>query len=80
MPILNMPQEFLSDTTQNLLYSWTPLRFVAGGLREIMYFGGMKAVSTNAAVLWSIAGGCLALLLAAGVKKGKAAAAQSAAV
>ncbi|CAM3312812.1 ABC transporter permease [Paenibacillus lupini] len=80
MPILNMPQEFLSDTTQNLLYSWTPLRFVAGGLREIMYFGGFKAVSTNAVVLWSIAGGCLVLLLAAGVKKGKAAAQHSAAV
>jgi Predicted membrane protein len=75
MPILNMPVEFLSSTTHDLLYSWTPLRFVAGGLREIMYFGGMDAVSTNAAVLWSIAGGCLVLLLAAGVKKGKAAAA-----
>ncbi|GLX69925.1 YhgE/Pip domain-containing protein [Paenibacillus glycanilyticus] len=80
MPILNMPVEFLSDTTHNLLYSWTPLRFVSGGLREIMYFGGMDAVSTNATVLWSIAGGCLVLLLGAGVKKGKAAAAQPAAV
>ncbi|WP_201002754.1 YhgE/Pip domain-containing protein [Paenibacillus glycanilyticus] len=79
MPILNMPVEFLSDATQNLLYSWTPLRFVAGGLREIMYFGGLDAVSSNAAVLWSIAGGCLVLLLAAGVKKGKAAASQNAA-
>ncbi|SFF20046.1 YhgE/Pip N-terminal domain-containing protein [Paenibacillus catalpae] len=73
MPILNMPVEFLSSTTHDLLYSWTPLRFVTGGLREIMYFGGLNAVSTNAAVLWSIAGGCLVLLLAAGVKKEKAA-------
>lgn len=79
MPILNMPVEFLSDTTQSLLYSWTPLRFAAGGLREIMYFGGLDAVSSNAAVLWSIAGGCLVLLLAAGVKKGNAAASQTAA-
>lgn len=79
MPILNMPVEFLSETTHDLLYSWTPLRFVSGGLREIMYFGGMDAVSTNAAVLWSIAGGCLALLLAAGAKKEKAAAKQTAA-
>ncbi|MCM3627860.1 DUF3533 domain-containing protein [Paenibacillus glycanilyticus] len=71
MPILNMPVEFLSGTTHDLLYSWTPLRFVTGGLREIMYFGGMDAVGTNAAVLWSIAGGCLILLLAAGVKKRK---------
>jgi hypothetical protein len=41
MPVLNMAPEFLSQTTQDWFYSWTPLRFVAVGLREVMYFGGL---------------------------------------
>ncbi|MBD0382028.1 YhgE/Pip domain-containing protein [Paenibacillus sedimenti] len=73
MPVMNMAPEFLSQATQDWLYSWTPFRFVATGLREVMYFGGLDSVSTNASVLWSIAGGCLAVLLASSLKKGKAA-------
>jgi len=40
MPLLNMAPEFMSHTTRDWIYSWTPLRFAAGGLRETMYFGG----------------------------------------
>ncbi|MCD9024803.1 YhgE/Pip domain-containing protein [Cohnella silvisoli] len=69
MPVLNMAPEFLSQTTQDWLYSWTPLRFVAAGLREVMYFGGLDSVSSNAAVLWGIAGSFLVILLASSVKK-----------
>jgi len=69
MPILNMAPEMLSHVSRFWLYSWTPLRFAASGLREVMYFGGLHAVSSNAAVLWSIGGVFIALLLASGLKK-----------
>ncbi|EFM08578.1 YhgE/Pip N-terminal domain protein [Paenibacillus curdlanolyticus YK9] len=72
MPLLNMAPEFLSAASHDWIYSWTPLKFVAVGLREVMYFGGLGAASDNAAVLWSIAGGFLVLLLLSGLKKGKA--------
>lgn len=71
MPLLNMPPEFLSTITYDWIYSWTPLRFVATGLREVMYFGGLSEVGTSAVVLWSIAGGFLVLVLAAALRKGK---------
>ncbi|MFS0723665.1 hypothetical protein [Paenibacillus sp. 1P07SE] len=32
MPLLNMAPEFLSQTTRDWIYSWTPLRFAVGGL------------------------------------------------
>ncbi|MWC29382.1 YhgE/Pip domain-containing protein [Paenibacillus sp. MMS18-CY102] len=79
MPLLNMAPEFLSAASHDWIYSWTPLRFVAVGLREVMYFGGLDAASGNAAVLWSIAGGFLVLLLLSGLKKGKAQAASNSA-
>lgn len=70
MPLLNMAPEFLPQATQDWLYSWTPLRFAASALRDVMYFDGVSASSANAAVLWSIAGGFLVLLLASVLKKG----------
>ena len=45
VPLLNMAPEFLSQTTRDWIYSWTPLRFAAGGLREVMYFGGLDALT-----------------------------------
>ncbi|USG63741.1 DUF3533 domain-containing protein [Brevibacillus ruminantium] len=72
VPLLNMAPEFLSQTTRDWIYSWTPLRFAAGGLREVMYFGGLDAVGSNAFVLWGVAGGFLVLLLASGFKAGRA--------
>lgn len=68
MPVLNMAPELLSQATQDWLYSWTPLRFVASGLREVMYFGGLESVSSNATVVWWIAGVCLVVVLASGLK------------
>lgn len=72
MPLLNMAPEFLSQTTREWIYSWTPLRFAAGGLREVMYFGGLDAVGSNALILWGVAVGFLVLLLASGFKAGRA--------
>ncbi|MEC0270185.1 hypothetical protein [Paenibacillus anseongense] len=39
------------------------------GLAKLCDFGGLHAVSSNAAVLWSIGGVFIALLLASGLKK-----------
>jgi len=72
MPLLNMAPEFLSQATHDWIYSWTPLRFAAGGMREVMYYGGLDAVGSNAVVLWAIAGGFLLLQLAAAWKNGRA--------
>ncbi|MGO4184357.1 YhgE/Pip domain-containing protein [Paenibacillus sp. TAF43_2] len=72
MPLLNMAPEFLSQTSHDWIYSWTPLRFAAVGMREVMYFGGLDAVSSNAYILWYIAGGFLLILLAAIFKREKA--------
>ena len=71
MPVLNIAPQFLSQATQDWLYSWTPLKFVAAGLREVMYFGGFKAGNLNAEVLWGISGIFLVVLIASGVKKGR---------
>jgi YhgE/Pip-like protein len=69
MPVLNIAPEFLSQATQDWLYSWTPLKFAAAGLREVMYFDGFKAGSMNAEVLWGISGVFLIVLVASGGKK-----------
>lgn len=71
MPMLNMAPEFLSAASRDLIYAWTPLRFAAVGLREVMYFGGLDAASSNAAVLWSVGGGFLLLLIGSGWKRMK---------
>jgi YhgE/Pip-like protein len=71
MPLLNMAPEFLSQATQDWLYSWTPLKFAAAGLREVMYIGGIDAGSSNVVVLWGITGVFLVVLLASGLKKGR---------
>ncbi|MEF2967153.1 ABC transporter permease [Paenibacillus sp. M1] len=71
IPLLNMAPEFLPQITRDWIYSWTPLRFAADGLREVMYFGGLDAASSNALILWGVAGGFLVLLLASGFKAGR---------
>ncbi|CAM3770552.1 MULTISPECIES: YhgE/Pip domain-containing protein [Paenibacillus] len=71
MPLLNMAPEFLPQATQNWLYSWTPLRYAASALRDVMYFDGSASATTNHTVLWAITGGFLVLLLTSVVKKGK---------
>lgn len=71
MPLLNMAPEFLPQATQDWLYSWTPLRFAASALRDVMYFDGSASATANYTVLWAIAGGFLVLLIASMVKKGR---------
>jgi len=71
MPVLNMAPEFLSPVTQDWIYSWTPLRFVAEGLREVMYYGGLQGLGISASVMWVVAAVFLVLLMGSAVKKQK---------
>jgi hypothetical protein len=71
MPLLNMAPEFLPKATQDWLYSWTPLRYAASGLRNVMYFDGVAPSATNTTVLWSVSGGFLVLLLASALRGSK---------
>ncbi|MCM3749927.1 ABC transporter permease [Paenibacillus pasadenensis] len=80
MPVLNMAPEFLAEASRDWIYSWTPLRFAAVGLREVMYFGGLDAAGANIAVLWSIGGAFLLLLVLAGLRRGGSQATRQAAV
>ncbi|MBB6731395.1 YhgE/Pip domain-containing protein [Cohnella zeiphila] len=72
MPVLNLAPEFLPDATKDWLYSWTPLRYAAQGLRSLMYFGGEGRLADSRAVLWWLAGICFAVLLASGLLPRKA--------
>ncbi|PWW00767.1 YhgE/Pip-like protein [Paenibacillus cellulosilyticus] len=79
LPVVNMAPEFLPQTTHDWLYSWTPFRFAASGLRNSMYFNDIDSASTNLTVMWSIAAVGLVLVVASGFKKSKASAGQTSA-
>jgi len=70
LPLLNMAPEFMSQTTQDWLYSWTPLRYAAAGLRTIMYYGG-EGMSLAYRVMWWIAAVAAVVLLASSARKEK---------
>lgn len=80
LPVIGMAPEFMPQATQDWLYSWTPFRYAASGLRSQLYFGGgSDGMSLAYGVLWGIAGVSLAVLLASGLKKRKAPAGAAAA-
>lgn len=68
MPVLNMPVEFLPQATQDWLYSWSPLRIAASGLRNVLYYGGAQPLASNGAILGWIAAGCGLVLLGSGLR------------
>ncbi|WP_276356462.1 YhgE/Pip domain-containing protein [Cohnella caldifontis] len=78
LPILSLAPEFLPQVTQDWLYSWTPFRYVASGLRSLMYFGGDSGMSLPYGVLWGIAGVSLVVLLASALRPDKARVAKTA--
>lgn len=71
LPLLNLAPEFMSQATQDWIYSWTPLRYAASGLRTIMYYGGEQGMTLPNRVMWWIAAVGALALLASSVKKGK---------
>ncbi|WP_219837111.1 YhgE/Pip domain-containing protein [Paenibacillus sp. R14(2021)] len=66
LPVMNIAPEFLPQTTQDWLYSWTPFRFAAASLRNAMYYDEVSVTSSNTVVLWLMVGiGAVLLLLSA---------------
>ncbi|BFT75406.1 ABC transporter permease [Paenibacillus sp. P36] len=73
IPVIGMPQELLPQVTVDWLYSWTPLRYAAAGLRSIMYFAGKGTLSQSLYVLAGMAAAGLILAALAVFKPRKAA-------
>ena len=71
MPILNIAPEFLPQAARDFLYSWTPLRYAADGLRSLMYYSGQYGMRLPCTVLSCLAGAGLAAMLASGLRRGK---------
>lgn len=78
MPLLNVAPEFMPQATQDWLYSWTPFRYAASGVRNLMYFGGEHGMSLPYGVMWGIAGGGLAAILASALRQPRPAASHAA--
>jgi YhgE/Pip-like protein len=72
MPVIGMPQELLPQVTADWLYSWTPFRYAAAGLRSIMYFDGEGALSQSLYVLVGMAAAGLILAVLSVFKPRKA--------
>ncbi|NOV00309.1 YhgE/Pip domain-containing protein [Paenibacillus planticolens] len=73
MPVIGMPREFMPQVTVDWLYSWTPFRYAAAGLRSIMYFGGEGSLSQSLYVLAGMAVTGLILIVLSVFKPRKAA-------
>ncbi|WP_308636885.1 YhgE/Pip domain-containing protein [Paenibacillus silvisoli] len=52
MPVINMAPEMLPGAAKDWLYSWTPLRYAASGLRSAMYFDGTGMGGTYRVLGW----------------------------
>ncbi|TYP76600.1 DUF3533 domain-containing protein [Paenibacillus methanolicus] len=72
-PVLTLAPEMLPQATRDLLYSWVPLRFAVEGLRDLFYFGQGLNIGEPLAVIASIAGGSLVVLLGSAFKPANAA-------
>ena len=62
--VAGQPPEFLDPAYRVLLWSWTPFRFSAEGLRSLLFFDGAPGMGVPVAVFTGIAVVSLALLLA----------------
>jgi hypothetical protein len=63
--VAGQPPEFLAPAYRAVLWSWTPFRFSAEGLRSLLFFDGAPGIGLPLVVLGAIALGSLLLLLAA---------------
>lgn len=67
-PLLALPPEFMNGFYRDWIHSWLPMRFMVEGLRELFFFGESFNWSGSAAVLASIAGVSLIVLLLSALK------------
>lgn len=63
--VAGQPPELLDPAYRVLLWSWSPFRFSAEGLRSLLFFDGAPGIGVPVAVFTGIAVLSLALLLAA---------------
>ena len=61
--VANLPYEYLPVFWQKYIYQWEPLRFIAEGVREIIYRGGEAFNQYAQNMLWLIVIGAVFMLL-----------------
>jgi len=61
-PLLVLPPEFLTSFYSEWIYSWIPMRFVADGFRDILFFRGGLTLSSPMVVILGIAIGSILTL------------------
>lgn len=68
--VANLPYEYLPSFWQKYIFPWEPLRFIAEGVREIIYRGGESLNQYAFNMLWLVAIGAAFMLLSI-LKRGK---------
>ena len=61
--VANLPYEYLPEFWQKHIYPWEPLRFIAEGVREIIYRGGEAFNQYAPNMLWLVVIGAMLMLL-----------------
>ncbi|MDK8640553.1 ABC transporter permease [Niallia taxi] len=64
-PLLAMAPEMMSPFYHDWVYSWLPMRFMIGGLRELLFFGKILTWDSVSHLVWIGAGGLIVLLATA---------------
>jgi YhgE/Pip-like protein len=68
IPLLAMPEEFLSPFYRDYVHSWLPMRFLIDGLRELFFFGESFSWDGPTGVLVGISIVSIVVLLASAMK------------
>lgn len=64
-PLLAMAPEMMSPFYHDWVYSWLPMRFMVGGLRELLFFGKGLTWDSVSHLVWIGAGGLIVMLATA---------------
>ena len=64
-PLLAMAPEIMSPFYHDWVYSWLPMRFMVGGLRELLFFGKGLTWDSVSHLVWIGAGGLIVMLATA---------------
>lgn len=64
-PLLAMAPEMMSPFYHDWVYSWLPMRFMIGGLRELLFFGKGLTWDYVSHLVWIGAGGLIVMLATA---------------
>ncbi|MDD4200409.1 MAG: hypothetical protein PHS19_03365, partial [Eubacteriales bacterium] len=61
--VANLPYEYLPEFWQKFVYPWEPLRFIAEGVREIIYRGGDGWNQFSSNMMWVVVIGLAFMLI-----------------